>query len=63
MQINNSNPEINLLDQGDRKLPAESEVNVEMQRCGAYEVVQLSRQRVTMKDNPAYVDVNLHTPA
>ena len=39
----------------------ESEMNVEMQRCGAYEVVRLSRQRVTMKDNPAYVDVNLHT--
>ena len=47
-------------DQGDDKSPAESEVNVEMQRCGAYEVVRLSRQRVTMKDNPAYVDVNLH---
>ena len=30
----------------------ESEVNVEMQKCGAYEVVLLSRQRVTMKDNP-----------
>ena len=31
-----------------------------MQRCGAYEVVQLSRQRVTMKDNPTYADVDLH---
>ena len=46
-------------DQEDRN-SLESEVNVEMQRCGAYEVVQLSRQRVTMKENPAYVDVSLH---
>ena len=45
----------------DDKSPAESEVNVEMQRCGAYEVVQLSLQRVTMKDNPAYVDVSVRT--
>lgn len=41
--------------------PGESGVDVEMQRCGAYEVVRLSRQRVTMKDNPAYDDVNIHT--
>ena len=38
----------------------ESEVSVEMQRRGAYEVVRLSQQRITMKDNPAYVDVNLY---
>ena len=47
---------------GAGKSPGEIEVNVEMQRCDAYEVVQLSQQRVVMKDNPAYVDVNLHTP-
>ena len=47
---------------GVEKSPDEIGVNVEMQRCGAYEVVQLSRQRVAMKDNPAYVDVNLRTP-
>ena len=47
---------------GAGKSPGEIEVNVEMQRCDAYEVVQLSRQRVVMKDNPAYVDVNLRTP-
>ena len=35
---------------------------MEMQQCGAYEVVQLSRRRVVMKDNPAYVDVSLRTP-
>ena len=44
---------------GDAKSPEESEQNVEMQRYGAYEVVRLSRQKVTMKDNPAYVDVTL----
>ena len=47
------------IDQGDRPSPGESEVDVEMKRCDAYEVVRLSRQRVTMKDNPAYVDVAL----
>ena len=55
----NSDYLINMLGAG--KSPGEIDVNVEMQRCGAYEVVQLSRQRVAMKDNPAYVDVNLHT--
>ena len=44
---------------GDAKSPGESEENVEMQRCGAYEVVRLSRQTVTMRDNPAYVNVTL----
>ena len=43
--------------QGDRQ----SGEDVEMKRCAAYQVVQLSRQRVTMKDNPAYVDVNIRT--
>ena len=44
---------------GDIKSPGESEENVEMQRCGAYEVVHLSQQKVTMRVNPAYVDVTL----
>ena len=46
---------------GDGKSPGEIEVNVEMQRCHAYEVVQFSQQRVAMKDNPAYVDVKSRT--
>ena len=29
-------------------------VNIELQKCGAYEVVKLSRQRVATNDNPAY---------
>ena len=48
--------------QGDRKSSDtdQNEVNVEMQKRGADEVIQLPWKRVTMKDNPAYVDVNLH---
>ena len=46
-----------------RESQIEIEENVEMQRCGAYQVVRLSRQKVTMKDNPAYVDVNIRTLA
>ena len=48
--------------QGDRKSSDtdQNEANVEMQKCGADEVIQLSWKRVTMKDNPAYVDINLH---
>ena len=55
--------EYHLSGQNTGKSPGEIEVNVEMQRCGAYEVVQLSQQRVAMKDNPAYVDVKLRTSA
>ena len=33
------------------------DVNIELQNCGAYEVVKLSRQRVAMNDNPAYGEV------
>ena len=47
------------IDQGDRPSLGESEVDVEMKSCSAYEVVRLSRQRVTMKDNPAYIDIAL----
>ena len=32
---------------------------MEMQKCGAYEVVQLSRQRVIMNDNPAYGEIGV----
>ena len=42
------------LDQGKGKSSDDSEVGVEMQRCGACEVIQLSQQRATIKDNPAY---------
>ena len=50
-------------DEGDRPSPGESEVDVEMKRCAAYQVVQLSQQRVTMKDNLAHVDINIRTRA
>ena len=34
-------------------------VNVEMVKREAYEVVQLSKQRVTMNDNPAYGELGV----
>ena len=36
-------------------------VDTEMQSCEAYDIVRLSQQKVTMKDNPAYFDVSLVT--
>ena len=33
------------------------ENDIELKKCGAYEVVQLSRQRVTMNENPAYGEI------
>ena len=29
-------------------------VNIELLKCGAYELIKLSRQRVAINDNPAY---------
>ena len=59
-----SNPDIFIITgRSNRQSQIEIEENVEMKRCGAYEVVRLSRQRVTMKANPAYVDVNIRTLA
>ena len=40
------------VDQGERATQ-----NVELQRCQAYEVVKFSRKKITMEDNPAYVEV------
>ena len=34
-------------------------VNIELQKCGAYEVVKLSKQKVTMNDNPAYGEIRV----
>ena len=34
-------------------------INIELQKCGAYEVVKLSKQRVTMNDNPAYGEIGV----
>ena len=31
--------------------------DIKLEKCGAYEVVQLSRQRVTMNENPAYGEI------
>jgi hypothetical protein len=32
-------------------------VNIELVKCGAYEVVKFSKQKVTMTDNPAYGEI------
>ena len=34
-------------------------MDIEVQKCEAYEVVKLSRQRVTMNDNPAYGEIGV----
>ena len=35
------------------------DVNMDMQKCGAYDVVQLSRQRVIVNDNIAYGEIGV----
>ena len=35
----------------------ETEVELELHKCSAYEIVKLSRQRVKMETNPAYGEV------
>ena len=39
--------------------PDSVSLNIELQKCEAYEVVKMSRQRVTMNDNPAYGEVGV----
>ena len=34
-------------------------VDIDLVKCGAYEVVKLSRQRVAMTDNPAYGEIGV----
>ena len=34
-------------------------VDIELVKCRAYEVVKLSRQGVTMNDNPAYGEIGV----
>ena len=35
----------------------ETEIELELHSCSAYEIVKLSRQRVEMETNPAYGEV------
>ena len=35
----------------------EIEVDLELHKCSAYEIVKLSQQRVKMESNPAYGEV------
>ena len=34
-------------------------VDIDLMKCGAYEVIKLSRQRVTMNENPAYGEIGV----
>ena len=38
-------------------LSPETEVELELHKCSAYEIVKLSQQRVNMENNPAYGEV------
>ena len=42
-----------------RRENTQSELYVDMQRCGAYVVIRLSKQRVIMEENPAYGEIGL----
>ena len=35
----------------------ETEVELELHKCSAYEIVKLSRQKVEMENNPAYGEI------
>ena len=41
----------------DNSSPSDSTRDIELERCGAYEIVRLSKQKVVMKENPAYGEV------
>ena len=43
----------------DNNLPSEHTLSsgIELERCGAYEIVRLSKQKVVMNENPAYGEV------
>ena len=41
----------------DTSSPRDSTRDIELERCGAYEVVRLSKQKVVMNENPAYGEV------
>ena len=41
----------------DNNTPRDSTRDIELERCGAYEIVRLSKQKVVMNENPAYGEV------
>ena len=41
----------------DNSSPRDSTRDIELERCGAYEIVRLSKQKVVMNENPAYGEV------
>ena len=42
-----------------QRMDPSDNIDIELVKCGAYEVVKLSRQRVTMNDNPAYGEISV----
>ena len=43
----------------DNSSPSDSTRDIELDRCGAYEIARLSKQKVVMNENPAYGEVGL----
>ena len=41
----------------DNNSPSNSTTDIDLKRCGAYEIVRLSKQKVVMNENPAYGEV------
>ena len=52
--INNTHP---FIGNHDNSSPSDSTRDIELERCGAYEIVRLSKQKVVMNENPAYGEV------
>ena len=41
------------------RMDASDNVDIDLVKCGAYEVVKLSRQGITMNENPAYGEIGV----
>ena len=41
------------------RMDISNNIDVDLVKCRAYEVVKLSRQRVTMNENPAYGEIGV----
>ena len=52
--VNNTHP---FIGNSDTSSPRDSTRDIELERCGAYEIVRLSKQKVVMNENPAYGEV------
>ena len=50
-------PLFSILGDHDNNTPRESTRDIELETCGAYEIVRLSKPKVVMNENPAYGEV------